>query len=154
MRIARVCNLALGLFLASAAGAANDAAAQRARDVAMMIDVSVDDCIRIDQTLREACGDNPARVPATYKAVCALPRQSFKSRTATNYAAWRAAHTTELGAQADKIAAKKAKSAASFDRQFGPLREGILDRANMDFLSRELGETCAVVETEWLRPKG
>ena len=33
-------------------------------------------------------------------------------------------------------------------------REGILDRANMDFLSRELGETCAVVETEWLRPKG
>jgi hypothetical protein len=51
-------------------------------------------------------------------------------------------------------AANKAESASGFDRQFAPLRERILDRANMDFLSRELSETCAVVEHEWLRPKG
>lgn len=154
MRIVlRISALALGLACASA-DAADDAAAQRARDVAAMIEISVDDCIRIDQTLREACGDNPARVPGPYKAMCALPRQSFKSRTASNYAAWRAAHAEELATEAEKIAARKAKSASRFDRQFGPLREGILDRPNMDFLSRELGETCAVVENEWLKPKG
>lgn len=119
-----------------------------------MIDVSVDGCIRIDQTLREACGDSPARVPAPYKTMCALPKQTFKSRTAAKYAAWRALHAEELEAQADKIAASKARSASGFDRQFAPLREGILDRPNMDFLSRELSETCAVVENEWLLPKG
>lgn len=119
-----------------------------------MIDVYVDDCIRIDQTLREACGDSPARVPGPYKTMCTLPSQTFKTRTAAEYAAWRSLHAAELEAQADKIAANKAKSASGFDRQFAPLREGILDRANMDFLSRELNETCAVVENEWLRPKG
>ena len=151
--VLRISTLAFGLVCASAC-AADDAAAQRARDVAAMIEISVDDCIRIDQTLREACGDSPARVPTQYKVMCALPRQTFKSRTASNYAAWRATHAEELATEAEKIAARKAKSASRFDRQFGPLREGILDRPNMEFLSRELGETCAVVEKEWLLPKG
>lgn len=152
--VLRICTLVLGLVATVSAGAADDAAAQRARDIAAMIDVYVDGCTRIDQTLREACGDSPARVPAPYKAMCALPKQTFKSRTAAKYAAWRTLHAAELEAQAEKIAANKAKSASSFDRQFAPLREGILDRANMDFLSRELSETCAVVENEWLTPKG
>jgi hypothetical protein len=123
--VLRFCTLVLGLVAAVAAGAADDAANQRARDIAAMIDVYVDGCIRIDQTLREACGDSPARVPAPYKTMCALPKQTFKSRTAAKYAAWRAVHAAELEAQAEKIAANKAKSASGFDRQLRGGRERV-----------------------------
>jgi hypothetical protein len=49
-----------------------------------------------------------------------------------------------------RISATQDKAERAFNQQFADVRAGKLSGLDLDTLSRELGETCAVVENEWL----
>ena len=124
--------------------------AGRVAGTAMMVAVYVDACIRTDQTLRDICERHRPHLPESFKGRCTLPAQSFEQRTAAPYTQFREAYRAELEQRATAISATRDKTERAFNQQFADVRAGKLSGMDLDSLSRELSETCAVVENEWL----
>lgn len=130
--------------------AAQNHEAERVGGTVVMVAVYVDACIRTDQTLRDICERHSAHLPESFKARCSLPAQSFEQRTTAPYAQFQQSYRAELEQQATAISASQDKAERAFNQQFADVRAGKLSGMDLDTLSRELNETCAVVENEWL----
>lgn len=130
--------------------AAQSHEAERVAGTVVMVAVYVDACIRTEQTLRDICERHSSHLPESFKARCTLPAQSFAQRTAAPYTRFQQSYRAELEQQATAISATQDKAARAFNQQFADVRAGKLSGLDLDALSRELNETCAVVEKEWL----
>ena len=124
--------------------------AERSAGTVVMVAVYVDACIRTDQALRDICERHRPHLPESFTARCTLPAQSFEQRTAAPYAQFREAYRAELELQATAISATQDRAERAFNQQFAGVRAGKLSGLDLDTLSREISETCVVVENEWL----
>lgn len=130
--------------------AAQSHGAEGVAGTVVMVAVYVDGCIRTDQALRDICERHSSHLPESFKARCTLPAQSFEQRTAAPYTQFQQTYHAELEQQATAISATQDKAERAFNQQFADVRAGKLSGLDLDSLNRELNETCAVVENEWL----
>lgn len=144
----RVCLL---LALLSAASLAGAQSADKRAEMALMVEVRMDACIRVDQTLRSICTRHQAHLPESFKSRCAVPTLTFKERTAVDYGKFRRSYASELDQQQALISKAQEKVARAFDQQFANVLAGRLNDMDLDALSSELTRNCAVIEKNWLQ---
>ena len=124
----------------------------RATELVVMMTAYVEECRRADDLLRQTCARVGAQLSDRNKGNCALPAESFASRTARPYAAFRETYRAEIKDNEARIAGLLKSIGEGFDQQFAQLRAGKVSMLDLQTLNRLLGDRCAMIENEWLAP--
>jgi hypothetical protein len=134
--------LAAGGEAQGQAGYSNDTARSYVAATASMIH----SCILADELLRKLCARaGPLPQPEKNGKLCALPALSFESRTAADYAAYKAFHRTTFTDDEAEIAKAVNDARATFERYYGRLRSGPFTMLDLDGLNREAADCARVV---------
>ena len=112
----------------------------------------VQNCIQIDELLRKTCARIGPNLSDRNRKFCELPAVPFEARTARSYAAFKETHRAEFKENEAAVARSLTIARSSFERQFAEVRAGRVSMPDLESLSRELGDRCTTVETEWLAP--
>jgi hypothetical protein len=113
----------------------------------------IEECKQVDVVLRDACDAVGKFLSDKNKKFCDLPPESFATRTANSYAAFRQSFRAAIDENESKIAKVTEMVKRSVDEQFAQVRAGNVSMLDLEGLSREMSGRCTVMEQEWLVPR-
>ena len=150
--IAGVAAVIVGLLASTTPAHGQAGGGSRATELVVMMTAYVEECRRADDLLRQTCARVGAQLSDRNKGSCALPAESFASRTARSYAAFKETYRAEIKDNEARVAGALKSVGEDFDQQFAQLRAGKVSMLDLQTLNRLLGDRCAMVENEWLAP--
>ena len=112
--------------------------------------VYAEGCTWMDDLLRKTCARIGPHLSAPNSKMCVLPARPYSERIAKSYPALKEHFATQIKAMEPKLGKVRSSTQKSLEQQFAQVVAGKVSMLDLESLSRELGDRCVSIETEWL----